>query len=297
MEEETLNKYIKAGNIAAQALEFGRGLVKPGIKILDVAEQIEAKIVDLGGQPAFPVNISFDDTAAHYTPTPNDETVLDKQVVKLDVGVHVDGCVGGDTARTIDLSGEYTDLVKASEEALKAATKVVQIGTTFGEIGAEIEQAIESFGLKPVRNLSGHGLGEWTVHTGFSIPNYDTKDPTPLEDGMVFAIEPFASTGVGLIQDKGVPYIHSLTARKPARNPVTRQVLKKLDPYGSLPFANRWLTRDFPAFKVSVALKDLDQLGILKSYPPLVERSGGIISQAEHSFYVGDKVIVLTKSE
>jgi methionyl aminopeptidase len=287
MEEETLNKYIKAGNIAAQALQFGKGLTKPGIKILDIAEKIEAKIVELGGEPAFPVNISFDDTAAHYTPTP----------VKLDVGVHVDGFVGGDAAATIDLSGKYSDLVKASQDALAAATKVVQIGTTLGEIGKEIQQAIESHGLKPVRNLSGHGLGEWTVHTGVTIPNYDTEDPTKLDDGMTIAIEPFASTGVGLIQDRGNPYIHSLTARKPVRNAVTRQVMKKLDQYGSLPFATRWLTKDLPVFKVNFALKELNQLNMLKSYAPLVEKSGGIISQAENSFYIGDKVITLTRTE
>ncbi len=295
MEEEILNRYVKAGRIAAQALDFGKGLVKPGAKLLDVAEQVEARIVELGGQPAFPVNISFDDTAAHYTPTPDDTSVFDDQVVKLDVGVHVDGCVGGDTAATIDLSGKYADLVKAGREALAAATKVLQVGVTLGEIGREIEQAITSFGYNPVRNLSGHGIGEWTVHTGYSIPNYDSGDKTEIEDGMTIAIEPFASTGVGLIQEKGLPYIHSMTGRKPVRNIVTRQVMKQVSNYRQLPFATRWLTENFPQFKVNVALKDLDQAGILRSYPPLVERENGIISQSENSFYVGDKVIVLTK--
>ena len=190
MEEGTLNKYLEAGRIAGEAREFGRALVKPGMKILDIAEQIEAKIVKLGGQPAFPVNISFNDTAAHYTPAPNEETVLSDQIVKLDVGAHVDGFVGGDTAVTIDLSGKYTDLVKASREALNAALKVVQVGTTLGQIGKEIEDAITSFGFKPVRNLSGHGIGEWSVHESPSIPNIDTGDDTELEDGMTIAIEP-----------------------------------------------------------------------------------------------------------
>ncbi|MFH1064222.1 MAG: M24 family metallopeptidase [Candidatus Woesearchaeota archaeon] len=83
MEEETLNNYLKAGKIAAEAREYGRALVKPGVSILEVAEQIEAKIRSLGGKPAFPVNISFNDTAAHYTPAPNDTILFDDQVVKL----------------------------------------------------------------------------------------------------------------------------------------------------------------------------------------------------------------------
>lgn len=295
MDEETRDRYIEAGRIAAQALEFGRGLVKPGVRILDVAERVEARIVELGGSPAFPVNISFDGTAAHYTPAPDDETLFDDQVVKLDVGAHVDGCVGGDTAMTIDLSGKYSDLVKASREALEAAMKVVQVGVTLGEIGREIEQAIGSYGFRPVRNLSGHGIGEWSVHGPPSIPNVDTGDDTALEKGMTVAIEPFASTGAGVVHDKGNPFIHSVTGRKPVRNIVTRQVLKRISGYNGLPFATRWLTKEFPMFKVNVAMKDLDQLGILKSYAPLVDKDNGIISQAEHSFYIDDKVVVMTR--
>jgi len=296
METETLNKYVKAGRIAAEALEFGKGLVKPGAGLLDVAEKIEGKIVSLGGLPAFPVNISFNEVAAHCTPSPGDTTVFKDEVVKLDVGVHVDGFVGGDTAVTIDLSGKYSDLVKASRAALDAAIKVAQVGTTLGQIGKEIESTITSFGFKPVKNLSGHAIGEWTIHDSPSIPNYDNKEDTVLEEGMTIAIEPFASTGVGLIQDKGIPHIHSIIGSKPVRNIVTRQVVSMINEYNGLPFANRWLTKKFPLFKVSYALKELNQLDILHSYPPLVERSAGsFISQAEHSLYIGDKVIVLTK--
>ncbi len=295
MEEEILKKYIEAGRIAAEALEFGKALVKPGNSVLEVADKIEAKIVELGGQPAFPVNISFNETAAHATPYPGDKTVFEDQVVKLDVGVHSDGYVGGDTAMTIDLSGKYSDLVKASREALNAALKVVQVGTTLGEIGKEIESTITSAGFQPVRNLSGHGLGRWSVHEHPSIPNYDTKENFELEEGMTIAIEPFASTGVGLIQDKGIPHIYSMVGKKPVRNMVTRQVLQKISSYNGLPFATRWLAKDIPLFKVNFALKELEQLEIMRSYPPLVEVNKGIISQAEHSVYVGDKTIVLTK--
>ena len=98
-----------------------------------------------------------------------------------------------------------------------------------------------------------------------------------------------------MIRDKGLPNIHSITGRKPVRNIMTRQVMKKISQYNGLPFATRWLTNDFPLFKVNVALKDLNQLDILKSYAPLVDKANGMISQAEHSVYVGDKVIVMTK--
>jgi methionyl aminopeptidase len=133
------------------------------------------------------------------------------------------------------------------------------------------------------------------VHGYPTVPNYDNGDETELEEGMVIAIEPFATTGVGLIAEKGNPFIHSLTEFKPVRNIFARQVLEQIADYGYLPFSNRWLSANFQAIKVNVALKEYDQLGILHSYPPLVEQSGGMVSQAEHSVYIGKEVKVLTK--
>ncbi len=293
MEQEILDKYILAGRIAGQAREYGKGLVKKDVLLLDVAEKIEARIRELGGEPAFPVNISLDSCAAHDTPETNDERVFSTEVVKLDCGVHVDGCVGGDTAVTIDLSGEHTDLVKASREALNAAVKKVQIGVELGELGKVIEEVITSYGFQPIRNLSGHGLGYETVHQAPTIPNYGNGDSKVLEDGMLIAIEPFATTGIGLIENKGIAQIHGLVGRKPTRNMITRKILKEIARFRGLPFATRWL--DFPMLKINFAYKDLNNLGILHSYPPLVEKEKGIVSQAEHAIYVTDKPIVLTK--
>ncbi len=296
MDEETLAKYVKAGQIAAEAREYGKTLIKKDAKLTDVAEKIEKKIFELGGEPAFPVNLSMNETAAHDTAGPNDERTFGESVVKLDVGAHVDGYVGGDTAVTIDLTEKYSDLVKASEEALNAAIKTVQIGTTLGEIGRAIEETIQGFGYEPVRNLSGHGIGKYIVHQSPSIPNYDTQDTTELEEGMTIAIEPFATDGIGLIHEKGRALIYSLTAKKPVRNPTTRALLKQITEYNGLPFAKRWLSGKIPAFKISFAIREMEQLGMLHSYAPLVEKKEGIVSQKEHSLYIGDKVKILTKS-
>ena len=249
MEPDILEKYMQAGKIAAQVLDYGKGLVKPDVKLLDVANSMEKKVFELGGRPAFPVNISMNNTAAHDTAMPNDERVFGETIVKLDCGVEVDGYMGGDTAVTIDLSGKYSDLVKASREALEAAIKTVAVGVTLGEVGRVIEETIQSYGLKPVRNLSGHGIGYQTVHQAPSIPNYDTEDKTELEEGMTIAIEPFATDGMGLIQDKGQAYIHSITGRKPVRNLIVRNVLKECSAYKGMPFATHGLQINFQSLK------------------------------------------------
>ena len=291
---EELENYKKAGKIAAEALSFGKELIKKDAKVLDVCDKVEAKIKELGGDMAFPVQVSLNEAAAHYCPEADDETVLTDQVCCLDVGVHVDGRIG-DNACSVDLSGSNFDLVKASAEALKAATEVLKVGVPIGKIGKAIEDTIVGLGFQPVRNLSGHGLDSFNIHSAPSIPNFDTKEETPLEKGQVIAIEPFATNGTGMIHEKGDASVYMLIGKKSVRVGFVREILKQIEDYNGLPFTSRWLTKKFSEAQVKFALNQLKQLGILKSFPPLVERSDGLVSQAENSFYIDDEVIVLTK--
>jgi methionyl aminopeptidase len=294
MENELLNDYIKAGKIAKEALLYGKGLIKKDAKLLDVTEKIEAKIKALGGNLAFPTQISCNEIAAHYCAFKDDPIIFSDQVACLDVGVHVNGCIG-DNACTVDLSGKYTDLVKASEEALKAATEKLALGVKLSSIGKAIEDTIKNYGYQPVRNLSGHGLSQYGIHNDPTIPNFDTKDDEVLGEGFI-AIEPFASTGVGLIHEKGEANVFALTGKKPVRTGFVRDIQKEIEKFSGMPFTKRWLVSKFSEGQVNYALKQLEQLETLHAYPPLVERSGGIVSQAENSFYVGkDEVIQLTK--
>jgi methionyl aminopeptidase len=289
-----IDDWKEAGRIAAQALDFGKNLIKPGSKILDVCEKVDAKIRELGAQPAFPTQISCDHVAAHSCPLDDDATIFDKQVASLDVGVHVNGAIG-DTALTVDLSGQHADLVKASQEAVDAALKIVKIGVTLGEIGKTIQEVITSHGFAPIRNLSGHGLDRFNIHTIPTVPNIDTNDSTELEDGMFIAIEPFASTGSGLVQESGEPTLFSFAEIKGIRSQYARDVMREVEQYTTLPFTTRWVSRSLGIGKTKFGLRELMQSGVLESYPPLIDSRKGITSQAEHSVYVCDKPIVLTR--
>ncbi|MBI2139715.1 type II methionyl aminopeptidase [Candidatus Woesearchaeota archaeon] len=293
MESEILEKYLKAGRIAREALEFGKGLIRKGAKVLDVCNKVEEEIARLGAKPAFPVQIALNDAAAHFCPEDDDSLIFGDQLACLDVGVHVDGYVG-DTALTVDLSGAHADLVKASREALNAALEAVKPGVRLALIGKAIEDTIHSFGFQPVRNLSGHGLGQFEVHTPPTIPNFDTKDGKILEGNQVVAIEPFATDGIGLIQEKGSPSVFQLIGKKSVRIGFVRDIQKEIESFQGLPFTTRWLTKKFSKPQVEYAMNQFDQLGILHKYPPLVEKSGGLVSQAEHSVVVDDNVIILT---
>ncbi len=292
MEQETIEKYKKAGKIAKDALVYGKELIRKGALVLDVCDKVEQKIIELGADIAFPTQISMNDVAAHYCPEDDDETKFEDQLVSLDVGVHVDGCIG-DNACSVDLSGKQTELIKASQEALKAAIETVNVGVKLARIGRAIEDAITPYGFKPVRNLSGHGLDFYNIHCPPTIPNFDTKGEEVLEKGVI-AIEPFATNGAGLIQEKGKASVFSLTGKKSVRIGFVRNIQKEIEKYNGLPFTPRWLTKKFSEAQVSYAFNQFKQLEILKEYPPLAERQNGLVSQAEHSLVVDDEIIVLT---
>lgn len=285
---ENLETWRKAGRIAAEALEYGRTLIKNGANIMEMCDKVDQKVIDLGAKPAWPAQVGVDAVAAHATPDQEDEAVFDNNVVCLDVGAHIDGIVG-DNAVTVDLSGKYAELLKASEDALNNAIKIVRSGVQLGEIGRTIQETIEGYGFQPVRNLSGHGISPWVIHDKPSVPNFDTKDTRTLQGDQIIAIEPFATDGAGMIYEADQGNLFALVQKKPVRSLFARQILQFIEKeYGALPFTTRWLTREFGLAKANFALNELQRLGMLHAYPPLIERQKGMVSVFEKTMYVSD---------
>ncbi len=292
---DDLDKWREAGKISAEALEYGRTLIKNGAVIREVCDKIDQKIFDLGAKPAWPSQVGLDAVAAHSTPEHDDNSVFDNNLVCLDVGAHVDGCVG-DNALSVDLSGKYGDILKASEEALAKAIKTVRVGASLAEIGKAIQETIEGYNLVPVRNLCGHGISPWVIHDKPSVPNYDTKDARTLQGDQIIAIEPFATNGAGLIYEAEQGNLFAVVNVKPVRSPFAREILNfVVENYKNLPFTTRWLIKKFGVGKTNFALNELMRMGLLHAYPPLIEKNKGVIAVFEKTLYVGDKVEILTK--
>lgn len=290
--------YRKAGRIAKQAVEYARGIIKKSMPLLDIAEKIENKIIESGGKPAFPINLCINDIAAHYTPSHNDETTA-QGLLKVDIGVHVNGKIA-DTAFSVDLenSEENKKLIQASQEALNNALELItkmKSKTELEGIGKAIQQAIEKFGLSPIKNLCGHELGSYVVHAGCTIPNYDNGNANLIDNG-TYAIEPFATTGQGIVYEGKPSGIYKLQERKAIRDALARQILNFIEEeYKTLPFCSRWIVKKFGA-RALISLKYLEQAGILHHFPQLVEKSHMPVSQAEHTILItGEKVEVTTE--
>jgi methionyl aminopeptidase len=298
MEKEIEEKYMLAGKIAARTLKYATDITTQGKTLLDVTEKIEEKIISLGGEFAFPPQISLNDVAAHYCSPADDKTEFkEDDVIKIDLGVHIDGYVADNAATVVIGNNEKLKLLaEASRAALNSAIKIVKPGVKVNEIGKAIEHEIKSRGFTPVINLSGHGLGRFIIHDNPSIPNFNTGTATLKED-QVIAIEPFASTGAGMIYESSNATIYAIEGTRAVRSPMTREVLKTIEGYKGLPFTQRWLMKKHGPGKTLFALKELRNLGILKEYPPLPDKSHGIVSQAEHTIIVRDKPIITTLFE
>ncbi|MCA9478669.1 MAG: type II methionyl aminopeptidase, partial [Nanoarchaeota archaeon] len=272
--------FKKAGSIASQALQHGKSLVKEGALVVDILDRVEEFILSKDAGIAFPAQISHNAVAAHACSTLDDKTTIQADdVVKLDFGVHVNGFIG-DNALTVNLSGEHDDLIKASRDALNTAVKMATPGTKVGEIGGAIQDTITGAGFSPVRNLSGHGLGQFEIHTSPSMPNIRLEQSDELQEEMTIAIEPFATTGKGAIADSGMASVFTHVANRPVRSPHARAILSSLQKYNGLPFAMRWLEREFGSAKTRLGLRELERAGAIISHPPLKEIADGLVAQS-----------------
>ena len=289
MDAHALECYRKAGKIAAQCREWARQAIQPGVEVRWVLETIESMIRERGGEPGFPAQSSRNHVAAHYCSPPMDDMrYQDGDCTKVDLGVHVDGYVA-DTACTVDLSADkrWTPLIKSSADALAAAIASIEDGVPVSELGGAIERTIMAAGYNPVRNLTGHGLGRWKVHTPPQIPNYPETGGGRLKAGMVFAIEPFASTGRGYITERGKAEVFMMVRPPLKAKGLDRDILRDIESWRGLPVARRYFGARDPEL-VDDTLSKLARQGCLMRYPPLVEEDGVMVAQTEHSIYLGE---------
>ena len=294
MTAEVLAALREAGRVAAVAREMGARLIVPGAPLREVCEAVEDEIRRRGAGLAFPAQTSRNHVAAHYCPPPEDETVYaEGDLAKLDIGVQVDGWVV-DTAATVDL-GDRGRLVDAARHALEAAIAAAGPGVPIRRVSAAIESTLRAHGARPMKNLCGHHVGRWTVHSPPPIPNSPDGAEDRLTVGAVLAIEPFATDGLGLVVEQGPPEVFRLPPEREDGAPLDPDLLAAIAAMRGLPFSRRDL-KAFPRSRVEEALAAMLAGGRLAAYAPLVEASGRMVAQAEHTLYVGPEgVEVLTR--
>ena len=293
MNSEEIEKLKKAGEISKQVKSYAREIIKSGSSLLEIANKLEEKIVQLGAKPAFPINLSINEIAAHSTPSYNDEAKA-HGLLKVDIGVHVDGYVA-DTAFSLDLenSKENKDLIHTAEEALKQALGIISHDVELRQIGKIIESVALANKLQPIINLSGHSIDCYNLHSGLTIPNYDNSQTIKIEEG-AYAVEPFITSGAGRVINGKPSGIYAIEDDGQVRDSFAREVLNYIkEEYQALPFCSRWLVKKFGT-KALIALKRIEEAGIIHQYPLLIEKDRKPVAQAEHTIIITKKEKIVT---
>ena len=297
-----IEMYEKSGKIVSKVREMTVDYIEENMKVLDLVEFVEGNIKKLGGEIAFPCNVSINEITAHYTSPQGDETRFKKgDLVKIDLGSHVDGYIADSAVSVLvgmddgEIPENQTEeevethrrMIETSQEALENAISTVRAGVEVGKIGAVIEETITNKGFKPVANLTGHSLEQYILHSGISIPNIKEKNDHKLEEGDVIAIEPFATDGVGRVGDMNETYIFRFLRDRPLRMKQARKLLKVIEEdYRNLPFAGRWVMDRFDGNKNRLAMRKLVSSRAIYPYHVLKEKSNAWVSQSEHTVMV-----------
>ncbi len=292
-----IEDYIKAGKIAAEIRENVRRKNWIGITLEDICEEVENEIVKLGAKPAFPVNTSLNEVAAHYTAEPNDQkTVTDNDLIKIDLGAQINGFIA-DTAVTVSYDPQYNSLVQAAEDALQNAISMIKIGVKSSDVGRTIEKTVKQLGFKPIANLSGHSLEQYTIHAGKSIPNIWSIGSFSFKGDVAYACEPFVTTekGMGFVREGKIKNIFALGSRKRTKNDEADKLQEYIwTNYNMLPFALRWLVKDWEEKKARELLEILIKKKVVHAYPILIEANNQRVAQAEHTFIPTENGVTVT---
>jgi methionyl aminopeptidase len=280
---------MEAGRIAAKVRDSTTTEIKPGVKVEYICDLVNKRVEELGGKMAFPCNVDINHVAAHYCAPLNDITVIpERSLVKLDIGVHVDGYIA-DTAKTLCFDQELRYLVEAAEAGLKAAINTIRPDIRSNEVGGVIEESIMKYGAKPIRNLTGHKLARYIVHSpGYNIPNVGEFKGHVIREGDVYAIEPFSvpRSADGVVIDGPPSNIYRMEKKRNVKGTAKKMIMYIQKNYRTLPFASRWVMRKFGLSEGTVAFNKLLNTKCITSYPQLMERTRAKVAQAEHTVII-----------
>ena len=282
-----IEDYVKAGKIAGEVRENVRQKDWIGRTLAEICDYVESEIIKRGAKCAFPVNTSLNEIAAHYTAEPNDpKTVSDSDLVKIDLGAQINGYIA-DTAVTVNYDPQYDSLVQAAENALQAAMSMIKVGVKSKDVGRKIQNTIMDMGLKPIANLSGHSLDQYTIHAGKTVPNMWTIGSFSFSENEAFACEPFVTTknALGFVRNGKIKNIFALASRKMTKDDEADKLLEYIwNNFNMLPFALRWIVKEWEEKEARRLLDFLIKKKVVKAYAILVEANGKTVAQAEHTF-------------
>ncbi|RLV96589.1 Methionine aminopeptidase 2 [Spathaspora sp. JA1] len=296
--------FRKGAEIHRRVRHKAQSSIKPGMTMIEIADLIENSVRAYSGNVhtkeagiGFPTGLSLNHVAAHYTPNTGDKTVLHQDdIMKVDIGVHVNGHICDSAfTMTFEQTGKYNPLLQAVKEATNTGVKESGIDVRLNDIGAAVQEVMESYEVeengkfypvKCIRNLNGHNIGDYVIHSGKTVPIVANGDMTKMEEGETFAIETFGSTGNGYVLTEGECSHYAYNKEAESIRAPSERAKVLLDNiksnFGTLPWCRRYLERAGED-KYLFALNQLVRAGIVEDYAPLVDKKGSYTAQFEHT--------------
>lgn len=328
MNNTYLTDAIRASYVHKKVGQYLRqNIIKPGVSLQNLASITETKIKEyINYDPeypltmgiAFPVGLSINNCAAHYTPNYGDEDIFlkDSDILKIDYGVHYNGIII-DSAFTINFDSKYDEFIKFSKETTEFAISQCGPDAILGEIGKEIEEFVESreieidgklLPLKTMKDLCGHLICKYQIHGGKAVPNTSIHYPLRMVENEFYAVEPFITTGNGMSIIKGENSHLMINKEQYEQYEKNKEqnikqnklydIIKKH--FHTLPFCKKWLYELYledSKINFDNLLNNLIHEKILNEYPPLYDIEGSLISQFEHTIFIkSNGIINLTKN-
>jgi len=198
-----IEKLRRVNQLVAQVLAELRQMAVPGVTTADIDHVAEERVRAAGAEPAFKgyhgypatVCVSANEQVVHGIPSKRQ--LVEGDILSIDMGAKLDGFFG-DCAVTVPLgrvSPQAAELLGVTEAALFHGIEAVKPGARVSDIGAAVQQHVESHGFSVVREFVGHGIGA-ALHEEPQIANYGEPGRGPrMVEGMVFAIEPMVNMG------------------------------------------------------------------------------------------------------
>jgi methionyl aminopeptidase len=282
-------KYETSGQITRETRKSVESRDWRGRSYLEICEFAEGEIKRRGGDPAFPVNVCANESAAHYTAEIEDRKTVDQfAILKVDLGAQVEGYVT-DTSITLCYNDSLVDMTEATKAALNEAIKAVRLGEKTGDVGKIVENYASRRGYLPIQNLSGHSLEQYIVHAGVSVPNVWSISNSSFKLDRVYAIEPFFTTseGSGIVVEGKTRNIFGLVTRKRTKDSKLDEFLELIwKMRRTLPFAARWFSEYYTKQNIDSMISNLIRMRLVHAYPELIESKRKPIAQAEHTIRV-----------
>jgi curved DNA binding protein len=301
---EVVDKYKSAAQIANQTMARLVAECRPGVKIAEMCilgdalineglSKVYQKDKKMDKSIAFPTCVSPNHCIGHFCPLKDDPSLLGEgDVVKIDLGVHIDGNIAvlGHTtictaAPAAAVSGRKADVVCAAHFAAEAAHRLLRPGKTSTELTDTIQKIAAAFNCQPMENVLSHQMKRFVIDANKTIPNRVNPDApaeeVTFEEGEIYAIDIVMSTGEGkgtegdaktTIYKRAVENTYSLKMK--ASRALLSEANKK---FSTVPFSTRNLTLD--ERQVKLGLTECLKHELLESYPVVFEKEGEFVAQ------------------